>query len=187
MFLKFIKGFCCNKPSFTSPCLFCPQQSSIKLHFSSHIDGVITGADPFGSVQLAAGYNSNAFQRIYVLFKFSYKKRQHTGFAVLYPLNCACLSTNLLIHGGLTNLLIHCRESRPFYIVAPSDDKIPKVWRLSIQMHLIAGRKHDIELNGTSNASCLTGYIIWIQVFNNMTTTCRNFEASWFEHTEFYG
>ncbi|KAG0562456.1 hypothetical protein M758_9G144800 [Ceratodon purpureus] len=47
-------------------------KNSIKLSFSSHIDGVITGADPFKSVQLAAG------------------------------------------------------ESRPFYIVAPADDKIPK-------------------------------------------------------------
>lgn len=47
-------------------------KSSIKLSFSSHIDGAITGAEPFTNVQLAAG------------------------------------------------------ESRPFYIVAPADEKIPK-------------------------------------------------------------
>lgn len=81
--------------------------------------------------------------------------------------------------------MVDCRESRPFYIVGPSDDKIPKVWHVSTQMHFIAVRKLDIVLTGTSNVSCLTCYILWMQIFNKMTMTNNFFGGSWFEYTEY--
>lgn len=41
----------------TTAWLYYLDQNSIKLGFSSHIDGVITGGGPFKSALLAAGYD----------------------------------------------------------------------------------------------------------------------------------